>query len=621
MSGIAAVPPEVTTAPVAKSKVPVYIWPALLLALLLGAAATWISKPVGPDLSKYKYTPFAVNAADPLWSSDGKMAAYQGTSSGGSELYLRALNSNTPQQLTHAGGYVRPIAWSADSSHVYYLASVPARKDIKLMSIATVGGEPDTLWTLPAQQYQWNVAITISPDGSAAALLCTGADGQFDVYISQPIGAPLTRYPDSKVTSHNVYNGPKMRFSPDGKQLLLISAGDSNSEEAWLLPWPAGSGKPHQVLKNLPREGGTTPFAWMPDNRHVVLSGTTDIASSDHLFLADTQSDTMRQITQGTGEEFTMSVAPDGALLFNENRGQSDVVSMSIADGTVKPLIVTGMQENMPAWASHANAMVYASNRLGAQDLWLHTEDGAGGATERPLITREMFGANPPKWMFAPVLSPDGQRVIFIAVPRTGVAGQPAIGKLWEASVAGGAPVPLIDASDPDMQFAGDWSPDGGRFAYLALQPDGHVSLKTVRTSGEARPQLLAEHIGDAVPSWSPDGQWIFYRDYKGVDHLISPDGTRHRDLGRMDVDSMGWARDSKTLYGIRADDGKYFAFSLDISADPAKLHDIQQLDAGLQPSANLGPSIRFTVAPDGKSFAYATRKRELSIWMLTGWN
>jgi hypothetical protein len=88
-----------------------------------------------------------------------------------------------------------------------------------------------------------------------------------------------------------------------------------------------------------------------------------------------------------------------------------------------------------------------------------------------------------------------------------------------------------------------------------------------------------------------------------------------------MDADSMGWARDSTTLYGIRADDGKYFAFSLDISADPAKLHDIQQLDAGLLPSANLGPSIRFTVAPDGKSFAYATRKRELSIWMLTGWN
>jgi serine/threonine protein kinase/Tol biopolymer transport system component len=621
MSGIAAVSAEVAAAQtVVKSKVPVYIWPTLLLiGLLLGAAATWLVKPSGADLSKYKYTPFAVNAVDPLWSPDGKEAAYAGVTPDGRELFLRALNSNTSQQLTHVTGEVRPIAWSADSSHIYYLASMPAQKDVKLMSIGTVGGEPDTLWTLPAHQFEWNVAFAISPDGKAAALLNQGADGQYDVYISQPIGAPLQRYPNSGVASRDIYNGPKMQFSPDGKQVLLIRAGDSNSEEAWLLPWPAGSGKPHQVLKDLPREGGTTPFAWMPDNRHVVLAGTSDIASSDHLYLADTQSDAMRQITQGTGEEYTMSVAPDGALLFNQMRGQSDIVAMSVTDGTVKPVIVTGMQENMPAWASHANAMVYASTRLGPQDLWLHTEDGAGNATERPLITREMFGANPPKWMFAPVLSPDGQRVIFIAVPQTADTGKSAVPKLWEASVAGGAPVPLVDASDPDTEFAGDWSPDGNRFVYMALE-GGTAKLKIVRTSGGAKPQLLAEHIDDAVPSWSPDGQWIFYRDDEGVDHLISPDGTRHRDLGKFDTYSMGWARDSKTLYGIREDDGKYFAFSLDVASDPAKLHDIRQIDASQQPSSNLNPSIRFTLTPDGKSFVYAMRKREVSIWMLTGW-
>jgi Tol biopolymer transport system component len=619
LSGLAAVAPEVAAAAGARTKAPAYLWPTLLFAgLLIGAAAAWLLKPTGADLSKSKYTTFAVNAYFPLWSPDGKMAAYVGTIADGSELFLRSVNSTTPQQLTHAGGEVQPLAWSQDSSHIYYLASVPGQKGLKLMSIGTVGGEPDTLWTMPTQYYR-DFPITVSPDGKAAALLYQSKDGQYDVYFSQPIGAPLQRYPNSGVASHDLYNRPKMEFSPDGKQILLVRAGDSNSEEAWLLPWPAGSGKPHQVLKNLPREGGTTPFAWMPDNRHVVLAGTSDIASNPHLFLADTQSDTMQQITQGTGSENTMSVAPDGGLLFTEVKGQFDIVSMSVTDGTAKPLIVTGREENMPAWAMHANAMVYASDRLGPQDLWLHTEDSAGNATERPLITREMFGANPPKWIFAPVLSPDGQRVIFTAVPRTADTGKSAVPKLWEASVAGGAPVLLIDASDPGTQFAGDWSPDGSRFVYIALE-GGKRELKIVRTSGGAKPQLLTDHIGVAVPSWSPDGQWIFYRDDEGMDHLLSPDGTKHRDLGKFDVESMGWARDSKTLYGIRTDSGKNFVFSLDVSSDPAKLHDIQPIDPSLAPRSNLNPAIRFTLAPDGKSFAYSTAKREVSIWMLTGW-
>ena len=606
----------------AKSRPSAAFWIAALLAgLALGAGATWLLKPSGVDLAKYKYATFAVNASTPIWSPDGKMAAYSGSFADGSELFLRALNSNTPQQLTHAGGEVRPLSWSADSSHIYYLASLATQKDVNLMSIATVGGEPDTLWVLPMHEYQLNMALTISPDGKAAVWLHRGADGQYDIYVSEPLGSPVRRYPNSGVASRDVYNGPKLQFSPNGKQILLIRAGDSNSEEAWLLPWPAGSGKSRQVMRNLPREGGTTPVAWMPDNRHVVLSGTTDIASGSHLFLADTQSDSIQQITQGTGSEGTMSVAPDGALLFTEARGQSDIISMSVTDGTVKPLIVTGMHENMPAWALHANAMVYASTRLGPQDIWLHTEDGAGNATERPLITRQMFGANPPKWIFAPVLSPDGQRVIFIAVPQTAQTGKAAIAKLWEASVAGGAPVPLIDASDPDTQFAGDWSPDGSRFAYIALHPDGKASLNIVRTSGGAKPEvILLADIGHALPSWSPDGQWIYYMDDKDVSHLISADSAKHRSLGKMDVLSMGWAKDSKTLYGIRDDGGKHFVFSLDVSSDPARLHDIKQIDASLLPNSNLQPSIRYTLAPDGKSFAYATRKSERSLWMLTGW-
>jgi hypothetical protein len=48
-------------------------------------------------------------------------------------------------------------------------------------------------------------------------------------------------------------------------------------------------------------------------------------------------------------------------------------------------------------------------------------------------------------------------------------------------------------------------------------------------------------------------------------------------------------------------------------------VHDIKQLDSSLKPDSPLNPGIRFSLAPDGKSFAYSIYKRESSLWMLQG--
>ena len=611
-SGIQALSPEVAAAQqsVAKRKgFGVGVTLALtILAAGLGGGIVWWLHPKDVQLSDYKYTPFAVNAHSPLWSPNGKMAVYSGEMGDEEQLFLRTLDSPSPQQLTHSFGGIRPLGWSPDSSHILYLRLTPGTQPNELLSVASVGGEPDLLWTIPTGPGFGSSSLpTVSRDGKAAVLIYQEKDSNFsDVYISEPIGSRLRRYPDSRVSSHKVFNTPQLNFSPDGKQLLLIRAGDSDVEEYWLLPWPAGSGAPRQIMDNFPRSTGTPGISWMPDNRHIVLAAT--IASgSAHLVLADTQTDRWQQITQGIGSEEAPAVSPDGSsILFAESNVDFDIESISIADGTTHGLIVTPRSETMPAWAARADSLVYGSDRLGSQDIWIHTKDGQ----DRPVVTRASFAADLPTFMYAPVLSPDGSRVIYCVISKSGEA------RLWESSVAGGAPVRVVDPADTTSQFTGDWSPDGNQFAFRSLEADGTASMKIVRTSGGATAQKLLDVAG-GVFSWSPDGKWIAYTDASRHWRLVSPDGKQHRDIGIIQTENLGFSKDSKTAYGIRSDDNKWFLFSIDI--ETTKLRDIKQLDSSLRPQLDVGPAMRYTLAPDGKSFAYTIAKSSNSVWMMQG--
>lgn len=612
-SSMQAVSPEVAAAQQAGAKrkgfgVGVTLALMILAAALAGAVAWWLH-PKGVQLLDYKYSPFAVNAHNPLWSPDGKMAVYSGEVGDYEQLFLRTLDSPTPQQLTRSVGSVLPLGWSPDSTHIFYMLLTPGTAPNQLLSVATVGGEADLLWTMSAGAgFGFESRPAVSPDGKAAVVLYQEKGNNFfDAYISEPIGSPLRRYPESQVSSHKIFNSPQLKFSPDGKQLLLIRAGDSDVEEYWLLPWPSGSGAPRQIMRSFPRSAGTPRISWMPDNRHIVLAARM-AAGAAHLVLADTQTDRWQQITQGIGSEETPSVSPDGSsILFAESSVDFDIESISVADGATHSMIVTPRSETMPAWASRSDSLVYVSDRLGSTDIWIHPKEGQ----DRPVVTPASFATDPPTFMYAPVLSPDGTRVIYCVVSKSGQA------RLWESSVAGGAPVRLVDPADTSTQATGDWSPDGNQFAFRSLEADGTASMKIVRTSGGARAQKLVDGAG-GVFSWSPDGKWIAYADASARWHLTSPDGKQHRDLGIIQTANLGFSKDRRTAYGIRNDDdNKWFLFSIDI--ETANLRDIKQLDSSLRPQLNVGPAMRYTLAPDGKSVAYTIAKSSNSVWMLQG--
>jgi eukaryotic-like serine/threonine-protein kinase len=101
-----------------------------------------------------------------------------------------------------------------------------------------------------------------------------------------------------------------------------------------------------------------------------------------------------------------------------------------------------------------------------------------------------------------PQFSPDGRRVAF-ASDRSGVGG------IWLADADGSNAVQL--ASMGAFATGGPrWSPDGERIVFHS-NPEGQGEVYIIPAAGGKPRNLTAHPAGDAFPSFSRDGKWIFF--------------------------------------------------------------------------------------------------------------
>jgi Tol biopolymer transport system component len=563
------------------------------------------SGPDLPDQSAYRFSPFSFEPGGQrggVWSPDGKAIAYAARqrTSDPYQVYVRYLDAAVPIQLTHGTEPSLPIAWTPDSRRIFLVIGADAAG---LWSLAAVGGEPE-LVIAPPKPEDAKLTVTrtsVSPDGKTVVALNDGPE--FKVMISSPPGAPFKAYAPAPYATRNVFNEPMIRFSPDGKTLLLVLNAGRQSEEAWLLPYPPDPGSPpKRTLGDLVSYTGTPSVAWMPDNRRFVLSLGAELNAPQQLWMADSASGERHALTSGTTGLYLPAVAPDGRrLIYSEDSGHFDILSLDLETAAVETLIATERNEWMPAWAAGEQALVYVTDRSGPYEIWLHRP----GAADRPIVTGRDF-AEPTTWFMAPTLSPRADRVIYTRIERGTVA------RLWISSVAGGAPVPLTN-DNVVAEFPGAWSPDGAYFAYVAVR-EGRLTLMKVKATGQAAPVVLREDSMSrgGLPDWSPTGEWIV----DGTD-LVSPDGKTRRSIGDRHSPQLAFSKDGRRLYGLRGEKDRQILFSVDVATLSEKI--IGSISSDFAPLSNLSPSIRLSLAPDGKHVVYGSGRFKKNLWMLEG--
>jgi eukaryotic-like serine/threonine-protein kinase len=595
-----------STTPIQKRSRTGMLSAGVVAMVLIAGIIGWMLRPAAGSGS-YQFTPVEVvweNPSIAVWSPDGNAFAYVAGAAGDRRVFVRYLNSPTAKPLTRGARDWNPAGWSPDSKRVIVRGKNPQgdKPPYALFAVPVFGGEPDLMMTLDP------FFVSVSPDGKALAAIGE-PDNKLAVYTASPVGSPLQRYTPGAFESSEVSNTPNVQFSKDNRSIMLVED-VTGGRQIWQLPYPAGQGTLRRVLTSLPNVGNTPRWSAFPDERTGILSLTTKAGL--HLWFAGIRSglhEPLMASTPSQGEN-QPALSPDGKkLLYTQGGTEFTIASASLADATVTRLISTiGMATGMPAWARHQDKLVYDTARSGSSEIWIRSE-----GWDRPLVTAEAFPAGTTDKFMTPALSPDGDRLVYTRSDKDQKFTN------WISSVSGGPPVRLTNTVDT-VERGGSWSPDGKQVVYWQYK-GGRTAILLAKTSGEAAPVMLHERVGNPLPEWSPDGQWISYLDLqsRGGWTVVSPDGKTTRAYGEPKAVQVTFSADSKRLYGIRVDEGRNILFSIDLATK--ELKNIGDMGKDFTPASYSNPGVRLSLSPDGKSILFPALRRSSGLWMLEGFD
>lgn len=574
---------------------------AILSAIAAAALAMTILSRTDPGLSAYRFTPLETTPqyeGFPAWSPDGKTIAYVTEVDGVLQVFTRSLTSTGRARITNQPRDCREPFWSPDGSRIYFIS---------------IAGSLDALWMVSAgggaAQLVMPRVLTaaISPDGKMLAVLREeGAEYMASLQFANASGEDARKF-EHRDFGNRTMSAGALRFSPDGRKLgaWLFTRGGGAPREFWEISIPAMT--PRRSLPALSAIPRSYRFDWLPDSRHIIFGGPVPgPLTGNHLWLGDTRSGRLQPLTATPAQESNPSVAPDGKrIVFTTEEADFDLMSISLVEDSMTPLLASARVERFPAWAPGSSMFAFVTDRNGSDEVWLRSTTGD---FERPIVTSTDFSDGATTLIASIAFSPDGQR---IAYQRGG-----GNYRIWISAVAGGPPLPL-NQKRLSFEDHPTWSPDNEWMAFTATpDPSGFPSLMKVRLGIDSPPTILLDRIvmsGDV--KWSPTGEWIACERNDGIT-LVSPDGKETRLLSDSSWLTFDWSRDGKNLYAIRSDEALQIAL---IKIDVATGEETIVRELGPSPPAN-HPFQGLSIGPDAKSVATSMIRLRGDLWLVEGW-
>ena len=373
-----------------------------------------------------------------------------------------------------------------------------------------------------------NMAATPSPDGQRIAFTAQGA-----LWVIPFAGGTATR-----ITSWTVEPTAPV-WSPDGKVIAFQDYTPDGNWHIWTVE-PDGSN-----VKEI-----TTGFfddrepAWIPDGSGLVFASDRSSDGQYKIWSYTIATGAYKQLTTGPGAESNPVVSPDGKQIAFVDTSRVFVAQMT---GGAPVQVATG---GAPAWAPSGSGLIYQSTttslnaggnpvvanedlfpfpvRLLPNNRFLYTADGkirirnldgtnltdvpfsATLEVRRPAFTNrkdrqfDNFASRTVRGISAPVISPDGQSVAFVA-----------LNDVWVMKI-GATPVRLTNDTDRDGNV--QWTADGTAVYFSSEKGNaGALAVDRIDIATKTRTRLAAIPGKSMVmPKLSPSGDRIAYTTLSG---------------------------------------------------------------------------------------------------------
>jgi len=574
---------------------------AMLGTSVLTAVGLLATQPAPPSL---RFTPIASAAGyegTPVWSPDGQNLAWVGEVDGVLQIFTRRLADAVATQITRGRFDAEQPFWAPDSRGLYFIS--PAGDGNGLWHVGTAGGRAELLLE--------NVNhAAIDRSGRQLALLRNESNMRQRLWWASAAGGDLVQETRGRFGEERGFGlGGQLQFRPDGSALLVWVFNDrqeeTESSSAYFLVPIQRDREVRKVLSSVPSTANLPPVSWLPDNRHVVVGIADPSGGTRHLWIADTASSAISQLTSTHTNETFPTASPDGQrIAYASEEVDFDLVAISEDGGTLSRVLATARNEMDPAWSPDGDQFAFVSDRGGSMGIWVRSRDGQW---ERPLVRATDFDDSRTETLGSLAYSPEGRTLAFF---RRGTKQA----TLWLIPATGGTPQEML-SGDPNFSYhdAPTWSPDGDWIAYTrSTGPE--FSLAKVRV-GTRETVMLVDHVTAFSRSvWSPDGAWIATETDGGLVRVPSNGGSFETLLPESPL-AYGWA-DARRLVALVSSESSGHLAMVEIDTLTKQVKTLNP-DLGTIPVAN--QPIRGFSFVKGKGFLTSLASARSDIWLLEG--
>jgi Tol biopolymer transport system component/DNA-binding winged helix-turn-helix (wHTH) protein len=338
-----------------------------------------------------------------------------------------------------------------------------------------------------------------SPDGRAIAFTRFKGESA-ELYLISPLGGPERKIAERREIRHWVRSIVlhTSDWSPDGKWLAISEATSSRDPVNLFLLSPE-SGEKRRITTPPTGANGDGNAVFSPDGKTIAFVRYGSGGASD-LYLASLEGAAPRRLTFDNATIMKLAWMPDGReILFLSNRsggGFSSLWRIPASGGT--PALVESAGTDLSGFAiSRRSNRLAWSQTIANINVW---QIELAGTTTLRHPAKTLISST--RQDVSPQFSPDGRKIAF-ASNRTGNW------EIWVCDSDGRNAAPLTSFNH-SITGSPRWSPDGRQIVFDARVEDS-ADIYVVNVEGGKPRRLTTEPFEDIVPSWSRDGQWIYF--------------------------------------------------------------------------------------------------------------